>query len=392
LVALLNELPPERQASLLLALGDRKDPPPLPAVIQATKSESPSVREAAVRVIAMFGDPSAVAILIDAALTPGNLADLARERLKVLSGPEIDAAIVERLRNAQASQLPILIELVGARRIQAASPIVRRLLDQPSEATESASNVHQSALAAWAQLAEMKDLDDLVRRALVDPNARHAAAAQAALSTAVKRMPDREATSTRLASRLAEASIPQQVFLLELLGKLGGPKALSTVVVQANSSNNEIKDAATRILGAWPSAEAGPALLELAKNDKDTKYSVRALRGYLRIARQLQLPVETRLQMFRAAMDVAQRDEEKQLALDVLTRIPSVDTLNLAVSFLDNPQLKEAAANAAVSIAPKLMRTDSKAVAAAMQNVIDSGVGGNAASRAQQLHQQAAGT
>jgi hypothetical protein len=95
--------------------------------------------------------------------------------------------------------------------------------------------------------------------------------------------------------------------------------------------------------------------------------------------------------MFRTAMEVATRPEEKQLALDILTRIPSVQTLQLAVSFLDEPALKNAAAQAAVRIAPKLVGRYPKAVAEAMQKVTDSGVGGHAGARAKQLLDQAKG-
>ncbi len=129
--------------------------------------------------------------------------------------------------------------------------------------------------------------------------------------------------------------------------------------------------------------------MEIAKTDAEGKYRIRALRGYLRIARQLQLPADAKLAMFHTAMSVAQRDEERQLALDVLTRIPSPATLELAASHLSQPALKEAAATAAVKIAPKVVSADAKAVAAAMQQVVESGVGGAAGKKAEQLLEQA---
>jgi len=93
--------------------------------------------------------------------------------------------------------------------------------------------------------------------------------------------------------------------------------------------------------------------------------------------------------MFRIAMEVAKRNDEKQLALDVLTRIPSVETLEIAVAYLDKPGLKNAAAPAAVKIAPKRGAGDAKAGAAAMQKVLDAGVRGNPGARATQLLDQA---
>jgi hypothetical protein len=202
-------------------------------------------------------------------------------------------------------------------------------------------------------------------------------------------MADREGCAARLAASLKGASVPNQVYLLELLAKVSGQTALETVVASVKSDDSAIKDAATRVLGEWVNGDAAPALLQIAKNDPDPKYQVRALRGYVRIARQLQLPAKTKLSIFRTAMEVAKRDEEKQLALDILTRIPSPATLDLAVSYLREPTLKDAAAEAAVKIAPKLVGSEPKAVAEAMKKVGEAGVGGNPGARAKQLLAQA---
>ena len=150
-----------------------------------------------------------------------------------------------------------------------------------------------------------------------------------------------------------------------------------------------MKDAATRVLGTWPSAEAAPVLLDIAKNDVEQKYQIRALRGYIRIARQLQLPAETKLAMFHTAMEIADRNQEKQLALDILTRIPSPTTLAIAASYLGEPSLKPQAADAAVKIASKIVSQEPRAVAEAMEKVVDVNLSGSICSRAKQLLGQA---
>jgi HEAT repeat protein len=380
----LKRLPPERQALLLRALGDRKDPAPLSVVLAATKSPSPAVREAAIRVLAKHGDASAVVILVDAALGEGEAAAAAKEGLKGISGQEVDAAIAAKLANADAKAKAVLFELVGARRIMAAEPAVRAALDDSNE------SVRLAAITAMGQLAELKDLELLISRALKGTGA-DGTTAQRALRTAALRMSDRDATATRLAESLKGTAAANQAYLFELVGKISGPKALEIVVTSAKSSDAAVKDAATRVLGNWVNADAAPALLEIAKGDPDAKYQVRALRGYIRIARQLQLPEAKRLEMFRTAMEVAKRADEKQLALAVLTRIPSTQTLELAVSHLGQPGLKNAAAQAAVGIAPKIADRNAKEVAEAMQKVLDSGATGNTAARAKQLLGQAKG-
>jgi hypothetical protein len=203
------------------------------------------------------------------------------------------------------------------------------------------------------------------------------------------RMADREATAAKLAATLSGASAENQAYLLELLGKVSGKKALQTVAAAAKSSDAALKEAATKALGEWPNPEAADALLDLAKTDPENKYRVRALRGYIRIARQLQLPDDVKLTMFQTVMETADRDADKQVALDILTRIPSVPTLKLAASYVDQTGLQDAAADAAVKIGKRLVDQHPKDVAAAMQKVVDAKVGGNPGSSAKQLLDQA---
>jgi hypothetical protein len=87
-------------------------------------------------------------------------------------------------------------------------------------------------------------------------------------------------------------------------------------------------------------------------------------------------------------LSAALRDDERRLALDVLIRIPSPQTLAEATKRLDEPALRDAAANAAVAIAAKLAAGQPKAVAESMQKVLDSGVGDPAKARAQELRTQ----
>jgi len=256
-----------------------------------------------------------------------------------------------------------------------------------------------AAVAAMGQLIDVKDLDLLIDMALwqqgnMSPPVR-VLAARTALETAAKRIGDRDACAAKLAEHLKGASPWKQSYLFELLAKVSGPKALAAVVAGAKSSNPATKDAATRVLGEWLNTDAAPALLEIAQNDPEAKYQIRALRGYIRIARQLETPWwmhsdadEVKLDMFDHAMVVARRNDERRLALDILTRIPSPTTLDLATAFLGDANTRDAAASAAVTIAGQL-GGEPKLVADAMQKVIDAGVGGLTATRAAQLLDQA---
>ena len=72
----------------------------------------------------------------------------------------------------------------------------------------------------------------------------------------------------------------------------------------------------------------------------------------------------------------------------MLIRIPSLQTLAEATNRLNTPTLRDAAADAAVSIAAKLAPKHPKAASEAMQKVLDSGVGDPARAKAQEIRNQ----
>jgi hypothetical protein len=134
---------------------------------------------------------------------------------------------------------------------------------------------------------------------------------------------------------------------------VGGTKALQALAAAAKSTNDPLQDASTRLLGEWMTADAAPVLLDLAKTAPGEKYQVRAMRGYVRIARQFVLPDEQRAEMCRNVLAAA-RPAEQKLVMDVLQRYPSVEMLNLAVQAAQNPDLREEANRATLVIAQKL--------------------------------------
>ena len=99
--------------------------------------------------------------------------------------------------------------------------------------------------------------------------------------------------------------------------------------------------------------DAAPVLLDLAKTAPGEKYKIRALRGFIRIARQFDVPADQRAQMCREALQTAQRDAEKKLVLEVLERYPSAEMLRLAVDAAKDPSLKNEASATSVAIAQK---------------------------------------
>jgi HEAT repeat protein len=385
LAGVLDELPPDRQALLLRALGDRKGPAPLSRVIAASRSQSPAVRSAAIYALARHGDARALPILLDAALGEGEVAQTAKEGINALPpGKDADGAITAKLAAAVDPTATIsLLELVGARGIAAAVPEVLRAADDRNE------EVRLAAIHALGRIIGVEELPALIGRLIAAKTPQETAAAEEALKTACARMPDREACGGRLLDGASRAPMASKRVLFRLLASVGGARWLQAVGAYARCDNEEIQDAATQALGEWISADAAPELLDLAKTLRNDKFKIRALRGYIRIVRQMGIPADQKVAMCEEALQAAQRDDERRLVFRVLANIPSARSLSLVVGRLATPALKEDAIAATIAIAEKIIASDPSAVAEAMRKVLQAGAHGEKAARAKALLEQA---
>ncbi|MDZ4782655.1 MAG: HEAT repeat domain-containing protein [Planctomycetia bacterium] len=339
---------PQRAVMLLAALADREDAAVTPEVLIAANSGASPVRVAAVGLIGRAGDASHLATLLEICTADdGDLAQRAKLAIATLPGDNVNAEIAARLATAKGKQLLALLEAVGERRIAATESLVK-LLDADDAA------IRGGALASLGETVEAKDLHVLIAQAVAGKNSEDAQAAQRALRTASLRMADREACAQQLTDALAKAPSVAQVELLRTLGAMGGPTALETIRVTMRGGNETLQDAGSQVLGEWMNVEAGPALLELAKDAGSEKYRIRALRGYLRLARQFQMSDDERAAMCAEAIAAASRIEEQNLALAVLERYPSVPALRAAIAAGESPTLQGESQRVALAIVQKL--------------------------------------
>lgn len=380
--ALSNELTsasPDRASLLVFALGDRGETKLPPAVLRAANSGDKQVRMAALEVVGRFGDVSVLPLLLEAATgDDAELAQAARSALVSLHGEAASKELASRLSDAKGRAQLVLIDVVGERRM-AVVPQLIKILHQGNDKARDA------ALTALGATAGPKDLGVLLAEVANAKDVEDAKRAETALHTACIRMPDREATASELAVALPKSSAATKASLLRILGAMGGPKALATVGEAVKGGDSELQDVGTRVLGEWMTADAAPVLLEITKSSTPDKYRVRALRGYLRIARQQKMPDPERLEMCRQALAVAQRNEERALVLDALKRCPSAESVELASTMLEDDKMRDRAVEVAVFIAEKIKDKDPAAAKSAGEKALKAAPEGKFADRARAL-------
>lgn len=332
IVSQLAKVSVDRQSLLILALADRDDNASLPAVLRAASESNPSVRKTAIDVLGRSGDVSCIPTLLNAAVSgDSDISGAAMKSLEILAGDEIDRALTKRLEKSTGKMRRTLIDVVGRRRINAVPYLVEA-------ADDADAQIRNAALLSLGATIGPENLSWMIDRVVSHQPGDNETVLRKALLTASVRMPDREACATQLGRAMEKAGSEAKSALLNVLGRVGGRRALQAVGKAAQDT--ELQDEASQILGKWMTADAAPVLLKLAKPTADDKYRIRALRGFIRIARQFDLPGEQRQKMCRQAMKVAARDDERMLVLQVIERYPCVEGLELAVETAKAPSLK----------------------------------------------------
>lgn len=348
LAAELDQATPERAALIVVAMADRPETVDLPAVLNVAGRGAKPVRLAAIGTLGRIGNATCLSPLLDMALeSDAEVSQSAQTALADLPGDTVDKEIVARLPKAQGTMYRLLIELIGQRRIEAVSALVKAL-------DQSDKTIRTAALTSLGSTVSPKTLSVLITQAVAPKHADDGPVALQALKTAAIRMPNRDACATELTQALGRASVATKDSLLEIISEVGGAKALQTIAAAAKSNDSQLQDTGSRLLGKWSDLDAAPVLLDLAKTAPSDKYHVRAVKGYISLARRFAtMPEQQRLEICQNALDVARYPADKKLVLDVLKLYPSLESLKLAVKASQIPELKDDVAQAVLTIAPK---------------------------------------
>ena len=339
---------PELGALIILAMADRPDTVVVSAVSKAAVSGPKPLRLAAISALSRVGDASSLDSLLSTAVDADeDLAIAAKATLAELPGDKVDSQIGTMLPNAKGKSQLVLIELVGQRRIES-TPALLKALDS------SDKKIRGAALIALGETVSLKGLPVLISQAIAPKNADDAADAQQALKAASIRMPDREACATELAAAVDRAPAASKILLLDILGDVGGEKALKALGAAAKGNDPQLQDAGSRILGKWSSIDAAPVLLDLAKTGPAAQFRLRGLKGYISLARRFAMPDQDRADMCQKAFDLSKQPAEQKLVLDVCRIHPSTETLKLAIKLMQIPDLKEDATQTTLIVAQKL--------------------------------------
>lgn len=337
------------QIQLLSALADRGDSAALPAVFTAAGAREESVRIAALKALASFGEASTVVLLAQrAAATKGAEREAARESLyRLRSSEEIDGTILGGVHRGEPAVRVELVRSIGRRNVEGG---VRTLLKTARGADQ---NVRLESIRALRDIAAPKYLSVLVDLLIKAKSEIELKETERTVVSVLRRSVGVSGTTGIVLDAIDSVEdIKVRCSLLRVLGAIGDSKALGELREALEQDNTELRVAAIRTLGDWPNAEPAADLLKVASSADDEKHRTLALRGFVHlIGLDSDRSANETVELYRQAMGLASDVDEKKMVLSGLANVESFAALYMVSDYLKDSTLQEEAGAAMVKIA-----------------------------------------
>jgi len=362
IAAQLPNLNADAQLALLPVLADQADIPLRAALLSIINNpKNQETLSLALGAMATHGEAQDVQALMPFAVkhTAG-----AQNAMETMSKPGVDAALIAQLDEPSPASKAAAIEILSARRSDAAMAAIVKLMANSDAAVADAAVKAVSSLGTAQQLpailAIISDTDQ--------PSLR--TSAENAAKTICSRVTDKAASGKAVLSALnAAKSADARVALLRILSRAPSTETLAELRSAMKDAGKQVSDVATRELIDWPDIAAAPYILDLAKTTQVERDAVLALRGAIRLAALKDQPASARLAIYRSVLEIAKRDEEKKQAIAGLGDVASVASLDLAMKYLKDPALGNDAAMAAIRLSRQLANIDAEKAKAALTEV-----------------------
>ena len=365
MTGLLGQLPAERRAELIVALGTRGDKVALVPVRRYLDSEEIATRRAAVKAAGKLGDAGVVRSLLAAADSPA-MGETVTRAIVGMEDDRVDTILVDSLSNDDLKRQAI--KACVARGCKQAVPALLKL------AQGEDSDIRRDAWAALGSLAADKHMDSIMSIVLDMSDAADLGHAEAAIKGLFSRAADRSKCFEAAAARYPRAAEATKALILELGAAVGDSNALKLVKSALKSPDKQTSGSALRALAKWPNELAAADLLELAANASKAVDRIVALRGYIRIAglKTARLSDKKRVEMLRTAMNIAARVEEKKQVIGALQNVKSLESLRILQQHFNSAELKTEAQMSAANLVWDMRKRHPDEVAAIAEKLADS--------------------
>jgi HEAT repeat protein len=331
-------LPERARIEVLSILASYPRDKVLPVILAAAKGDVPVVRLAALKALETAGDASVVRFLAETgAKSRGAEQAAARNALASMSGPTVDAAVLDNLdpQSAEDVQSELLLA-VSERRIFTAKTSVAAFLGAASP------KLRLQAIKGLRTIGTPSDIPAVLDLLLKAEEGTELIEAQTTAATLALKLANPDGRSNSVKSRLGEEKTPAgRARLIAVLGRIGDDSSLAVIRAGLADPNGVIIDASVRALADWPNSTPIEDIWRIAKTWPDETQKLLALRGFIRLtgAAKYRQP-EASVGDLKIASELARRPEEKRLILAALPTFAGSEAKELAKTIGSDPAVK----------------------------------------------------
>lgn len=335
------------RAEIVEMLADRTDETSVSAVMKYLDDTDKAVRLAAIKGVLKAGGQEGVNSVIELLKKTSDADEIneAKQAFLCSKATYVIDVIAKSIGLMPADSKVALIEVLALRNAKVHVDVI---FGQVGDENESVSVASLKALGTLAGPEDMQRLVDLFVKAKTP---RQRSAGQRTVVLIAKQMPQGRDRTADLLNVLDQSNDSEKICLLQALGQIGGKDALDAVLAGIKSSNKELAKAALRTLSKWNNAEAVPGLLDVAASSDDLADQVIALRAITKLAKSAEFSAAQKVDIFRKALKLAKRPEEKKLLIAGLGNIRAIESLQLVSEYLDDKAVRKDVVAAAVKIA-----------------------------------------
>ena len=385
-VDLLSDAPAAVTKTILEVLALRGDDSALPAALNAFGHADKAVRLAAVRTATKLGRERALDALVtfvDTEQRDELAAGVAA--LASISGSEVSRRIALAVSKAPPRARAALLSVLARR---AAREELSTVLDQTEHSDQAVRIAAIDAAGKLGGIGAAPRLLELLTRVAA---AGERSALESALAAACNRADDLAARAAPVLRSLDPKQTETYGSLLRILGRVGGDDAFAAVRKATGDSRADIQTAAYRALTDWPQAAVADDVLKLARDAKQIRHHVFAMRAYARlVGLNSSRSSDDSLAMYRAGLDATRRADEKKMMLSKIGDLETENALTALQPFLSDDDLSSEAASAMITAANGLLPAGWQAARDAIEKILATSPPDAIRSRADALQERVA--
>lgn len=335
---------PVVQAEIITMLGNSEAEAALPAVTGLLQSGDQPVRLAAIKAAQQIGEVKSLGSLLEI-LRNGGEQDVQaiKEAILVMEGEGIAGKVASALPGMPANAKAALIDVLASR---AAGENLDVVL---AEVKSTDTAVRSSALSALKFMVGADDLPALFALLNETSDEKEISQVQEALIAAVPDIVDREEQTRLVLEQMEKAAPEKRSPYLRVLASVGGQQSLKAVAGAFDKGDASAREAALEALAGWTDSAAAGELYRIA--GEMPAYSGKALDGYIGLVSKAAYTPARKLLALRKAMEIAKTAEQKQLIIAEAQKTGTFPALVFAGNYLEDDELKAAAAQAVMNIA-----------------------------------------